>query len=39
MRSAASDFRVAFHTGERLHFVAMADGLGGTTEQVHRGAT
>jgi hypothetical protein len=29
------NFRVAFHTGEHLHFVAMVDGLGRTTEQVH----
>jgi hypothetical protein len=32
------NFRVAFHTGEDLHFVGMVAGLGGTTEQVHLSA-
>jgi hypothetical protein len=32
------NFRVAFHTGEHLHFVAVVDGLGGTTKQVHTSA-
>jgi hypothetical protein len=35
---AASNFRVAFHTGEDLHFVGMVAGLGGTTEQLHLSA-
>jgi hypothetical protein len=33
--TAASQFRVAFHTAEDLHFVSVVAGLGGTTEQMH----
>jgi hypothetical protein len=32
---AASNFCVALHTGEDLHFVSVVAGLGGTTEQIH----
>jgi len=32
------NFRIAFHTGEYLHFVAMVDLFRETTEQVHLSA-